>query len=509
VTIETSAALTSSNSSHGAFRAWLPSVVALPIAIGVFALAFHAEIAAALRVWMDSTAYNHCFLVLPLTGILLWMRRQVIVSAHPCPTPWALLLLPGGAMLWVAAALLDVLEAEQLLIVALFEVLVLAVLGWRVFRALMAPLLFLFFLVPSGAFLVPSLQRFTAAFAAEGLRLLGLPVLVQGLVIEIPEGSFEVAEACAGLRFLIASVVFGCFFATIVYTSKARRLGFVCLSIIIPILANGLRALGLILLAHINGSAAAIEADHVIYGWVFFAAISLLLIMIGFMVPDRPSQAAVTAANSDWRGASSGLRAAVITIVGLTIISAGPTWLKIVERASAASFEATKLAQFGPGSAWVKQPDQANGWRPILQGADGLSPSIYRDGEITASAVVVGDNFLPRGKPLTRMLTAIADPEIWRVVETGRAMANVGGDLVAINTALLTQQGQLRSVWWFYVIDGQVIASTLEAKLLHARAAFIGGEHRETFVAVSAEAHGPAAENPTLVRFLESFRRLR
>src|SRR5438067_4940759 len=273
--IDTSTALIGSNSRGDALRAWLPSLIALAVASGVFGFAFGTEIAAAVRVWMDSTAYNHCFLVPPLIGILLWTRRKVVASAHPSPMPGALLLLPGLALFWAAAALLDVLEAEQLLVVGLFDVLLLAILGWRSFRALLAPVLFLFFLVPFGAFLVPSLQRFTAAFATNGLSLVGIPVFADGLVIQIPEGSFEVAEACAGLRFLIASVVFGCFFATIVYRSKLRRSFFVMLSVIIPVLANGIRAFGLILAAHLVGNAAAVEADHVIYGWGFFTLVTL------------------------------------------------------------------------------------------------------------------------------------------------------------------------------------------------------------------------------------------
>ena len=81
-------------------------------------------------------------------------------------------------------------------------------------------------------------------------------------MIEIPEGPFEIAEACAGLRFLIASIVFGCFFAVVMYRSYWRRTLFISMSIFVPIFANGLRALGIIVLAHIEGSASAVAADH-------------------------------------------------------------------------------------------------------------------------------------------------------------------------------------------------------------------------------------------------------
>ena len=81
-------------------------------------------------------------------------------------------------------------EAEQLIIVALFEALVLAIVGPHVFRALLAPLLFLFFLVPFGAFLVPILQQITLAFAVSGLKIAGIPVFADGISIEIPGGAF-------------------------------------------------------------------------------------------------------------------------------------------------------------------------------------------------------------------------------------------------------------------------------------------------------------------------------
>src|SRR5205807_5019380 len=158
------------------------------------------------------------------------------------------------------------------------------------------PLLFLFFLVPFGAFLVPTLQSITVAFAVGGLKLVGIPVFADGILIDIPEGHFEVAEACAGLRFLIASIVFGCFFATIMYHSRVRRSAFVGLSILLPIVANGLRALGLILVAHVEGSGTAIEADHILYGWIFFTLVTLLLIGIGMTFAESPQHIAASSA---------------------------------------------------------------------------------------------------------------------------------------------------------------------------------------------------------------------
>ena len=146
---------------------WRSALVFIAVAALVFGLVFRRDIGGAVQVWIDSTAYNHCFLILPLVGFLLWERRAVIASVSPSPTLWPLLVMPLLSVFWLFAAILDIQEARQLLLVAMFEVVLLVALGPRLFRLLLAPLLFLFFLVPSGAFLVPTLQK--AAWIARNI----------------------------------------------------------------------------------------------------------------------------------------------------------------------------------------------------------------------------------------------------------------------------------------------------------------------------------------------------
>ena len=44
-------------------------------------------------------------------------------------------------------------------------------------------------------------------------------------------------------------------YACLMYRSTGRRVGFVIASILVPIIANGFRALGIVLLGHVLGSA--------------------------------------------------------------------------------------------------------------------------------------------------------------------------------------------------------------------------------------------------------------
>lgn len=264
------------------------------LALGVVLLLglFWSEAAAAFQVWVESTAYGHCFLVLPIALYMIWDRRERLAGLTPQPAPlFALLALPLS-LAWFAAERLGIMEGRQLVAVALLETLLLTLLGWRMFRALMAPLLYLFFLVPFGAFLTPLLQRFTARFIEVGLVVLDIPHVVTDMLIEVPAGQFFVAEACAGLRFLIAAVAFGVFYAVLNYTSPWKRVWFILASILVPVVANGVRALGIVLLGQALGSARAAAADHIIYGWGFFTVVLLLLVLAGLPFRDPPPPAA-------------------------------------------------------------------------------------------------------------------------------------------------------------------------------------------------------------------------
>jgi exosortase len=174
------------------------------------------------------------------------------------------------------------------------EVLLMAALGWRLWWALSAALLYLLFLVPFGAFVTPQLQHFTASFIVGGLRVLGVPYDADAFSITIPEGTFYVAEACAGLRFLIASIAFGVLYAVTMFRSPGRRAAFIAVSCVVPVVANGVRGLGIVLLGHALGSAEAGAADHLIYGWIFFSIVIVLLALAGLPfrqapAPSRPS----------------------------------------------------------------------------------------------------------------------------------------------------------------------------------------------------------------------------
>ena len=491
-------------------RLWLHALIALAVTIVAIAALFRHEISGALNVWSASTAYNHCFLVIPIVGYLCWQRRASLSHAIPSPCPRALIIIFFLSCIWFFAAALDVLELRQFLFIAIIQAAIVAFLGTAVYKKLLGPLLYLFFLVPSGEFLVPSLQDFTARFSVAGLKLVNVPVYADGTFIQIPEGTFVIAEACAGLRFLIASIAFGVLFSLLVYRSWKRRAVFIGLSLVIPVIANGIRAFGIIFAAHLIGSARAAVADHILYGWLFFSIVIFLLTLVGMSFAERPPdelpfshQPSVSAPPGGRTPAFYvGMVAAAITLAAL-----GPVRAMLVAAPTASTNDAANDLP-SPAVPWQITQQLAD-WRPKIVGADGQILQSFSDGRNTVDRYVA--LYVSRGmhNNLGRDLDQVADGVQWRRAGSRQATVKVGDVEYSINATEIRWGEKERLVWSFYVVDGKPVAHALGAKLRQAYTDLIGRGRVAAFVAISTpmlDATAPAAD--VLRAFLNSSRSL-
>jgi exosortase A len=323
------------------------ALTVLGFGLAALGLAFATEVVTAIETWEGSTAYNHCWLVLPVALWLAWNRRHRLAGLAPRPAPYAAAGALAAGMAWLVAERLGIMEGRQLAATAMTICFIVAVVGWQIGRVMAGPMLYLFFLVPFGAFLVPLLQKVTAWFIVSGLNLMQIPNFHDDLVIEIPAGTFLVAEACAGLRFFVAALAFGGLYALVMFRSPWRRLAVMGLAVVVPIIANGFRALGIVLMGHYLGSAEAAAADHVLYGWIFFSLVILLLVAAGlpFREDAEPEHAVVPPAARPSRGGAVTLASAFLC--GLAAL-AGPAAAAMLDRAGGVEAEASPVPFFQP-----------------------------------------------------------------------------------------------------------------------------------------------------------------
>src|SRR5678815_5502160 len=265
-------------------------------------------------IWDRSETFAHGFAIVPISAWLIWRRRRAVAALEPRPGFFALPLLALTGFGWLLGQLAGAGVVQQYALVIMIPLLVWAILGNEVVRALFFPLSFLLLAVPFGEFLLPAMIEHTADFTVFALKLSGIPVYREGAFLTIPSGNWSVVEACSGLRYIIASLTAGLFYAYLTYRSLARRVLFVVASVVVPIVANWLRAYMIVMIGHLSGMKYAIGIDHLIYGWLFFGFVMMLLFWIGSrwredivthqLVPDpvgrvkrdQPSLAAIMAA---------------------------------------------------------------------------------------------------------------------------------------------------------------------------------------------------------------------
>ena len=243
------------------------------------------------RQWWDSSTYNHILLIPPILAWLVRIRWRELERLTPQAWWPGFALLAVGLAAWLAGTSAGVNLVSQLGAVVLLQAAVAVLLGPRVSMGLLFPLAYMLFLVPFGDEIVPALQMITAKLAIGLTHLSGVPARIDGVFIDTPAGLFVVAEACSGVKFLVAMVALGTLVAHLCFVSWRRRAAFMAAAVIVPVLANGVRAWGTIFIAQSQGVEFAAGFDHIVYGWVFFAVVMVILLGASWRFFDRSPEA--------------------------------------------------------------------------------------------------------------------------------------------------------------------------------------------------------------------------
>ena len=453
-------------------------------------------------IWLRSGTYAHGFFILPVSLYLIWRQREVLTVLRPAVDLRALALLALLGFGWLLANIADVLGVQQIILVALLPALVWLLLGAQVLRVWAFPLIFLFFAVPVGESFIPIMINFTATFTVKALQLTGIPVYWEGSHISLPNGEWTVAAACSGLRYLIASVTTGFLYAYLSYNSLWRRLAFILLSIIFPVIANGLRAYTIVLIGYYSDMKLAVGIDHIIYGWIFFGFVMLLLFWIGSLwrEPPAPPARVIPMQSGDGGAGKSWFAAAA----ALLLLAIWPAWAgHILARAAdalpAAYLRAPTLTD------WRQQASPVTDWRPRFIAPTARMRQSYEHKGHTVELEILYYQAEAQGAELinSQNVRVLEMDPVWREVGTGSATVGLQA-LTQVTTSRIHSNSQALLVWQWYYIDGVYTDNVYLAKLLDARARLLG--HRQPsaalFIATPVQEDNVAAARVNLQEFL-------
>jgi exosortase len=266
---------------------------------GAIVAALIALYARVLPVWLEDLwndpNYSHVYIVPIISGFVIWQRRRDL-AALPIEGSWrGLPLVLAG----LCALILGDVGAETFLmrtsLIVVILGLVLFHLGPRIIRALTFPLGFFLFLIPMPAVffyaMTARLQNIAAETGAWGLDLLGVPVLLDGNVIQLSLVTLGVTEACSGIRSLITLIGLGVAWAYLMLPKFWMQIVLVASVVPITIVSNAGRIVMTGLVGRWFGVEYAEGFFHFFSGWlVFVVAILCLLAVHGVLRAVSPRQ---------------------------------------------------------------------------------------------------------------------------------------------------------------------------------------------------------------------------
>jgi exosortase D (VPLPA-CTERM-specific) len=255
-------------------------VVALAAAI-IAVAAFQGALAELVARWIRQDEYSHGFFIPLITLWLLWTRRSALRESLGRPSLGGVALVLLAALMHVIGQLSSFFLLSQLGFVIALMGIVASTGGWSLLKIAFIPIAFLVFAIPLPYFIDSilswRLQLISSELGVWFIRLMQVPVYLEGNVIDLGQYKLQVVEACSGLRYLYPLLSLG-FLAAYFFRAPLWQRAVVLLSTIpITIVMNSFR-IGMVgVLVDRWGSEQADGLLHFFEGWVIFLACAGLL----------------------------------------------------------------------------------------------------------------------------------------------------------------------------------------------------------------------------------------
>ncbi len=362
-----------------------------------------------------------------------------------------------------------------------------AIMGHQLGRVLVFPLFYLFFAVPMGEWLIPPMQEFTASSTVWMIEMTGIPIYREGLHFSLPTGNWEIVQACSGVRYIIASVTVGTLYAYLTYRSWTRRVLFVMVSAIVPVLANSVRAYIIVMLGHVSNMTIATGADHLVYGWVFFGLVIFVLFWLGaFFREDTMLKTAPRPGKTQHKNIPDASNMTLWMALFSTLLMASWAPLLAYTALGNSAPEARVVVTFpAPQGAWQKLAKPQWHWSPPSRVSGQQSAFFERDGETLKLWLQYPDGIIDGTDVIGSSALFDRWNSGWIVVMQDKVNVQEPGGELNVDEARLRSKNVELLVWSWYLMGDISTSNDYRAKLQQAMARLGFGETSATRILVA------------------------
>lgn len=255
----------------------------LAVGLGLLSLVFYPSLLRLFGAW-EAEEYSHGFMLPIVTLFFVWQKSTLIAQTPFRPSWIGVAVALFGLLLYVAGELGTIYALIQYAFLVTLGGLLLALMGWRAFKIIAPALLLLFFAIPLPNFLynnlAAELQLISSQLGVGVIRLFGIPVFLEGNVIDLGSYKLQVVEACSGLRYLFPLAALGYISAYIFKGALWKKAVLLIATLPIAVLMNSLRIGVIGVLVNYGGTGMAEGFVHDFEGWVVFMACAGLLVLL-------------------------------------------------------------------------------------------------------------------------------------------------------------------------------------------------------------------------------------
>lgn len=430
-------------------------------------------------VWQNRSNYSHGFLIGLVTLGLLWRAAGRANFQAAKPNLYFLAPLLGLSLAWLFARLIDVQVLEMGIFPLLLSAWLVVLLGVRVARDFVIPLLFLYFAVPFWEVFAPILQTITVKVVDAQMALVGIPAYIQGNLVTLPTGRFEIASGCSGIGLMIVSLAMASLFAYLNYRTVARRILLVVCGALFAMVINWIRVFIIILSGHLTEMQHYfVTVDHSNLGWVLFAVGLVPFLYVAGRFSDMDDEPAPEPAGPQGvRGSEPGqMRGIAAAALAATVLAlAAPV---SEGRASDDALRLTSMRAIGypvVPEGWRREPRRLSAWAPNFPGATIALGNSYLRGDQRADLQVRVYLQESQGRELINDLNELYDREVWQQVASEKLQLSLApDDSLEVRRLVLRNRKQMLEIWYWYEIGGHSASDPVKAKALQALRIFSG-----------------------------------
>ena len=230
--------------------------------------------------WNREPDYSHGYLVLPLFGFFLYLRRDTFpTKLRPAWIGLVVILASIGLRLLGGWYFLTPLDGWS--IVLWFAGAALCVGGWPLFCWSLAPTLFLLFMVPlpfrAETLISQPLQQIAAMLSAFLLRCLGQPAFAEGSTLLVGSEILSVEQTCSGLRIFVGIFALACGYLIALRRELWESVLLIISAVPVALFANAIRIVVTAIIVRNFPDMDAFQFSHDIAGWLMIPLAAVLL----------------------------------------------------------------------------------------------------------------------------------------------------------------------------------------------------------------------------------------